>query len=94
MEAKDGSSGFEFTGRYDKIEYRKSIDYTIDEGRKVKVSFISSGNETNVTESFEAEHANTIEMQQAGWQSILWGDYYGRCKDKYGVQWMFNCRVK
>jgi PhnB protein len=21
----------------------------------------------------------------------VWGDYYGSCTDKFGVQWMFNC---
>lgn len=24
-------------------------------------------------------------------QEMFWGDYYGSCKDKFGVQWMFNC---
>jgi len=24
-------------------------------------------------------------------QVMFWGDYYGSCKDKFGVQWMFNC---
>jgi predicted 3-demethylubiquinone-9 3-methyltransferase (glyoxalase superfamily) len=24
----------------------------------------------------------------------FWGDYYGSCTDKYGVQWMFNCNEK
>jgi len=27
-------------------------------------------------------------------QDMFWGDYYGSCKDKYGVQWMFNCAEK
>lgn len=27
-------------------------------------------------------------------QDMFWGDYYGSCKDKYGVQWMFNCSEK
>jgi PhnB protein len=22
-----------------------------------------------------------------------WGAYYGKCTDKFGVQWMFNCSV-
>ncbi len=29
-----------------------------------------------------------IEMEL---QDLFWGDYYGSCKDKYGIQWMFNC---
>jgi PhnB protein len=27
-------------------------------------------------------------------QDMFWGDYYGSCTDKFGVQWMFNCRQK
>ena len=25
-------------------------------------------------------------------QDMFWGDYFGSCVDKFGVQWMFNCR--
>lgn len=27
-------------------------------------------------------------------QEMFWGDYFGSCKDKFGVQWMFNCSSK
>jgi PhnB protein len=27
-------------------------------------------------------------------QDMFWGDYYGSLKDKFGVQWMFNCAQK
>ncbi|MCU0362836.1 MAG: VOC family protein [Bacteroidales bacterium] len=27
-------------------------------------------------------------------QDMFWGDYYGSCRDKYGVQWMFACENK
>lgn len=27
-------------------------------------------------------------------QDMFWGDYFGSCSDKYGVQWMFNCDEK
>jgi PhnB protein len=27
-------------------------------------------------------------------QDMFWGDYYGSCTDKFGVQWMFNCPEK
>lgn len=27
-------------------------------------------------------------------QEMFWGDYYGSLRDKYGVQWMFNCEAK
>jgi len=25
---------------------------------------------------------------------MFWGDYFGSCTDKFGVQWMFNCPEK
>jgi len=27
-------------------------------------------------------------------QVMFWGAYYGSCKDKFGVQWMFNCNAR
>lgn len=27
-------------------------------------------------------------------QDMFWGDYFGSCTDKFGVQWMFNCSEK
>lgn len=27
-------------------------------------------------------------------QEMFWGDYFGSCVDKFGVQWMFNCASK
>ena len=24
-------------------------------------------------------------------QDMFWGAYFGSCRDKFGVQWMFNC---
>lgn len=71
MEAKDGSFGFDFTGKYTKVEPNKLIEYILDDGRKVQVSFSSKDNQTTVTESFEAEELNSVELQQNGWQSIL-----------------------
>lgn len=71
MESKDGSMGFDFSGIYQKINENELIEYTIDDGRKVKVVFTGQGNKTKVTEIFEAEDQNSQEMQRAGWQAIL-----------------------
>jgi PhnB protein len=27
-------------------------------------------------------------------QDMFWGDYFGTLTDRFGVQWMFNCREK
>jgi uncharacterized protein YndB with AHSA1/START domain len=56
---------------YDKVVPNKLIEYTIGDGRKVSVHFVSNGKETKVTEHFEAESENPIEMQKGGWQAIL-----------------------
>jgi len=32
--------------------------------------------------------------QEMPLQEMFWGDYFGTCVDKFGVQWMFNCSSK
>ena len=71
MEAKDGSFGFDFEAIYDEVVPQQKITYTLGDGRKMSVSFSANGNETQVTETFEAEGTNPIEMQRGGWQAIL-----------------------
>jgi len=71
MEAKDGSFGFDFGGTYDVVAEHKQISYTLGDGRKVDVYFDADGDTTQVTETFDAESQNPVEMQQAGWQAIL-----------------------
>lgn len=71
MEAKDGSFGFDFSGIYDVVEHHKTIAYTLGDERKVIIEFIEEGGQTKVTEDFEPENTNPIEVQQAGWQAIL-----------------------
>jgi uncharacterized protein YndB with AHSA1/START domain len=71
MEAKDGSSGFDFGGVYDKVTENDFIKYTIGDGRKVEITFSGEGNETTIVESFETEDTHSIEMQRDGWQAIL-----------------------
>ena len=71
MEAKDGSFGFDFWGIYDTIDEFKQLDYTLGDGRKVNVVFEFTGIGTKLTETFEAETENPVEMQQMGWQAIL-----------------------
>ena len=71
MESKDGKMGFDFSGVYDNVKTNELISYTLDDGRKVKITFTSVGNNTKVEEAFEAESENSIDMQESGWQSIL-----------------------
>ena len=71
MAAKDGSMSFDFEGIYTNVQPHAVIEYVIGDGRKVKIKFSENGNETKVTETFEAEDTNSIEMQRGGWQAIL-----------------------
>lgn len=71
MEAKDGSFGFDFSGTYDEVKLYEVISYTIGDGRKVKITFICEGKKTRIIETFDPEKANSIDMQQQGWQAIL-----------------------
>ena len=71
MEARDGSMGFDFEGTYDKVEPKKLIAYTMDDGRKVKITFEPEGERTKIVEISEAETTHTVDMQRDGWQAIL-----------------------
>lgn len=71
MEAKDGSEGFDFYGTYDTVKLHEEISYTLGDGRKVHIIFDGQGDETNVTQTFDAESEYPVDFQQAGWQAIL-----------------------
>jgi uncharacterized protein YndB with AHSA1/START domain len=72
MEAKDGSSGFDFDGTYKQVIANELIVYSISDGRKVEVTFTKDDNaRTKMDTTFEAESINPIEMQRDGWQAIL-----------------------
>lgn len=71
MAAKDGSKSFDFKGRYDNVKLHKYINYTFDDGRTVEITFLANGEQTEFIQIFEAEVANDIEMQRAGWQAIF-----------------------
>lgn len=71
MEAKDGSAGFDFAGCYDEVILHKLITYTMDDGRKVRVTFDENEGKTKITEIFEAEESHTVDQQKTGWQLIM-----------------------
>lgn len=71
MEARDESFGFDFGGVYNAVEPHKKIEYTLGDERKVRIIFSSQGKATHITEIFEAEDMNSLELQKTGWQAIL-----------------------
>ena len=71
MEAKDGSVGFDFSGTYTRVVDHKVIEYTLGDGRLVKVEFGEGDGGVIVKETFDAESQNDADQQRKGWQSIL-----------------------
>ncbi len=71
MAAKDKSASFDFNGVYTKVDNHETIEYTMDDGRKVSVKFKIVSDGVQVTETFDPENENSEEMQRAGWQAIL-----------------------
>lgn len=71
MEAKDGSFGFDFGGKYSKINEEKHIVYDMTDGRQVEIDFTPEADGIKITETFDAENQNSYDMQQFGWQAIM-----------------------
>ena len=71
MEARDGSVGFAFTGIYKEVTPKAKIVYKLEDDRKVVVTFEEVNGSVTVTEVFDPEDQNSVELQQAGWQAIL-----------------------
>ncbi|NDP27831.1 MAG: polyketide cyclase [Flavobacterium sp.] len=71
MEAKDGSFGFDFEGIYNSILPNEEISYTLSDDRKVIIIFLQTENKVKITQTFEAENINSIQLQKLGWQAIL-----------------------
>ncbi|KMQ64741.1 activator of HSP90 ATPase [Chryseobacterium angstadtii] len=72
MEAKDKSFGFDFEGTYDEVIPNSLIKYHLEDARKVEVTFEKiDENTTKITETFDPETQNSVEMQRDGWYAIL-----------------------
>jgi uncharacterized protein YndB with AHSA1/START domain len=71
MAARDGSMSFDFWGTYDEVQAPTFVSSTLGDGRKMSVRFDALEEGTRVTETFDPENQNPIDMQRAGWQSIL-----------------------
>ena len=71
MEAKDGSFGFDYAGKIDRVDNELGIWLTLDDGRKVSIEFTAADGAVRVLETFDLEASSPIELQRQGWQAIL-----------------------
>jgi uncharacterized protein YndB with AHSA1/START domain len=70
MEAKDGSTGFDFEGTYTRIVEQEVIEYDFGD-RQAQITFQESPEGVEVRVRFDPENEFPVEYQQVGWQSIL-----------------------
>ncbi len=71
MEAKDGSMGFDFAATFTKVSPHSLLEYTLEDGRMVRLKFEARGDGVHILQTFDAEAENPPEVQRAGWQAIL-----------------------
>jgi uncharacterized protein YndB with AHSA1/START domain len=71
MEAKDGSDGFDFCGKYDKVVLNELIEYSLTDERKVSIRFVQNENSVSMTETFEPETKIPLDVQKDFCQSVL-----------------------
>ncbi|MBU2913320.1 MULTISPECIES: VOC family protein [Reichenbachiella] len=68
-----------------------SMGFKLNKGNNVHISIqMDSREETDALFSKLASDG-VITMPLA---EMFWGDYFGSCTDRYGIQWMLNCAAK
>lgn len=69
----------------------ESMGFTVNFGNNIYIN-LEPDTRTETQKLFSAlSEGGKVKMPL---QEMFWGDYFGSCKDKYGVQWMFNCESK
>ncbi|MBX3360327.1 MAG: SRPBCC domain-containing protein [Phycisphaeraceae bacterium] len=88
MEARDGSTGFDFTGVYEEVDAPTVLTLRLADGRRATTTFKPNGTSTRVKTVFDPEATNPVEMQRDGWQSILdsYAQYVERTTDRLMTQ--------
>lgn len=69
----------------------ESMGFSLHEGNNVYINLQPDTREETQRLFKLLSEGGTVEQEL---QDMFWGDYYGSCKDKFGVQWMFNCAAK
>lgn len=70
MEAKDGSTGFDFAGTYTAVVPRERLEYDFGD-RSAQIEFAEVAEGTRVHVTFDGETTFPEEQQREGWQAIL-----------------------
>ena len=62
---------FRYSTGVNPVIFLNTVLKALVSGRKVTINFNSEDTTTKITETFEAEEINTVELQKGGWQAIL-----------------------
>ena len=66
----------------------ESMGFTVNYGNNMYIN-LELDTRAETKQLFDKLSAGgKVEMEL---QDMFWGAYFGSCKDKFGVQWMFNC---
>jgi PhnB protein len=69
----------------------ESMGFKLNQGNNVYIN-LEPDTRAETDRLFKALGAGgTVEMALA---EQFWGDYFGSLRDRFGTQWMFNCRSK
>ncbi len=69
----------------------ESMGFKLEQGNNVYIN-LEPDTRAETERLFNAlQEGGKIEMPL---QEMFWGDYYGSLRDRFGVQWMFNCTEK
>ena len=69
----------------------QSMGFRVNHGNSVYIN-LQPDSRAETRRLFSALSAGGIVEQEL--QDMFWGDFYGSCRDRFGVQWMFNCAEK
>jgi len=69
----------------------ESMGFRVNKGNNVYINLMPDTREETRRLFKALSEGGEVEQEL---QDMFWGDYYGSCKDKFGVQWMFNCSEK
>ncbi len=69
----------------------ESMGFKLNQGNNVYIN-LEPDTRAETDKLFAAlSEGGKVEMAM---QEMFWGDYFGSCRDKFGIQWMFNCGSK
>lgn len=69
----------------------KSMGFRVTAGNNVYLNLMPP-TRAETRRIFSALAEGGVVEQQL--QEMFWGDYYGSLRDRFGIQWMFNCASK